>query len=120
MNLTTKEITFLKNVPSDLNVDLTSGWRHFYFEGSLNELSTFIKLIGDDKIYLLIPLFANSNSISVATLNLSEAFLVNNRSNSQLIINFIMEQWKSSGFEVKVGQTITFSIKFKKVWISYK
>ena len=30
---------------------------HHYFDGSISELSSFIKSIGDDKIYLLIPLF---------------------------------------------------------------
>jgi hypothetical protein len=75
---------------------MSSGWRHHYFDGSIEELSTFIKLIGDDKIYLLIPLFASSKSLSSATLNLSEPFLVNNRSNSGLIIKFILDQWYSS------------------------
>jgi hypothetical protein len=34
-------------------------------------------------------------------LNLSEPFLVNNKSNSVLIIKFIMDQWYSSGFEIR-------------------
>jgi hypothetical protein len=74
MNLSRNNITFLKDVPSDLKVDLTSGWRHHYFDGSLSDLSSFIKLIGDDKIYMIIPLFGSSKSISQATLNLSEPF----------------------------------------------
>jgi hypothetical protein len=55
-------------------------------------LSAFIKLIGDDKIYLLIPLFASSKSLSSPTLNLSEPFLVDNQSNTRLIIKFIVDQ----------------------------
>lgn len=98
---------------------MTSGWRHHYFDGSISEISSFIKLIGDDKIYLLIPLFANSKSLSTATLNLSEPFLVNNKSNPVLIIKFILDQWKSSGFNINEGVTITFSFKFKRVWFSY-
>jgi len=90
------------------------------FDGSITELSTFIKLIGDDKIYLLIPLFARSRSLSNATLNLSEPFLVDNKSNSVLIIKFILDQWLSSGFELKQDITITFSFKFKRIWFSYK
>lgn len=100
MNLTTNQITFLRNVHSSIKVDMTSGWRHHYFDGSIEELSTFIKLIGDDKIYLLIPLISASKSIQSPTLNISEPFLVDNKSNSALIINFILDQWKSSGFEV--------------------
>jgi hypothetical protein len=118
LNLTTTHITYLRDVPSNMEVDMTSGWRYHYFDGSIPELSTFIKLIGDDKIYLLIPLFTNANSTS--SLNLSLPFLVNNQSNSALIINFILDQWKSSGFELKVDSQIIFSFKFKRVWISHR
>jgi hypothetical protein len=120
MNLTTKQITFLRDIPSDIKVDMTSGWRHHYFDGSINELSTFLKLIGDDKIYLLIPLFASSKSLKIATLNLSEPFLVNNKSNSNLIIKFILEQWDSSGFELRKDTLLSFSFKWKRVWFSHK
>jgi len=118
MNLTRTQITFLRNVPSDIKIDMTSGWRHHYFDGSISELSSFIKLIGDDKIYLLIPLFARSKSLSNAILNLSEPFLVNNKSNPDLIIKFILDQWYSSGFDLREGTIITFSFKFKRVWIT--
>jgi hypothetical protein len=120
MNLTNNNITFLRDVHSSVKVDMTSGWRYHYFDGSIEELSSFIKLIGDNKIYLLIPLFASSKSLKNATLNLSEPFLVNNESNSALIIKFILEQWNSSGFEIREGSTITFSFKFKRVWFSDK
>lgn len=120
MNLTRNQITFLRDVPSDIKVDMTSGWRHHYFDGSIEELSTFIKLIGDNKIYLLIPLFAASPSLRLATLNLSEPFLVDNQSNSALIIKFIGEQWTSSGFSLREGTLLTFSFKFKRVWLSSK
>ena len=114
MNLTRNQITFLRDVPSNIEVDKTSGWRHHYFDGGIHELSTFIKLIGDDKIYLLIPLFAGSKSLKNATLNLSEPFLVDNKSNPKLIIKFILEQWLSSGFEIREGVTITFSFQIQK------
>jgi len=120
MNLTTNQITFLRDVQADIKVDMTSGWRHHYFDGSIEELSTFIKLIGDDKIYLLIPLFAGSKSLQNATLNLSEPFLVNNKSNSALIIKFVLDQWNSSVFEIKGASQVTFSFKFKRVWFNYK
>lgn len=119
MNLSRNQITYLRDVPSDIKVDLSSGWRHHYFDGSISELSNFIKLIGDDKIYLLIPLFANSKSLKTATLNLSEPFLVDNESSPGLIINFIGQQWESSGFALREGTRITFSFKFKRVHKKY-
>jgi hypothetical protein len=120
MNLPQNQITFLRDVPSNIKVDMTSGWRHYYFDGSIYELSTFIRLIGDDTTYLFIPLFCTSKSLKKATLNLSEPFFVNNQSNSALIINFILEQWNSSGFEIREGTILTFSFKFKRVWFFYK
>ena len=121
MNLSTNKITFLRDVYPSFNVDMNSGWRFHYFENFKNEhISTYIKLIPANKIYLLIPLFASSKSISSPTLNLSEPFLVDNESNSKLIIKFILKQWDSSGFNVREGIRITFSFKFKRVWFSYK
>jgi len=119
MNLTRNHITFLRNVPSDIKVDMTSGWRYHYFDGSISKLTSFIKLIGDDKIYLLIPIFINGKSQSDPKLILSDPFLVDNKSNSALIIKFILEQWNSSGFNLKEDSLITFSFKFKRVWFSY-
>jgi hypothetical protein len=31
-----------------------------------------------------------------------------------------MEQWKSSGFEIKPGIQLTYYFKFKRVWFNYK
>ena len=93
MNLSRNNITFLRDVPSDINVDKTSGWRHHQFDGfNIHEISSYIKLIEDDKIYLVIPFFATSKSISNARLRLSEPFLINNKSNPALIAKFIYDQ----------------------------
>lgn len=113
MNLTISNITFLKDVHSSIKVDMRSGWRHHYFDGSITDITRFIESIGDDRIYLLIPLFAKSTSTQDATLNLSEPFLVDNKSNPGLIINFIMSQWNSSGFSLREGTQLTFAFKFK-------
>lgn len=121
MTITTNQITFLSDIPSSIKVDKRSGWRHHYFDGlNIAEISTFIKLIGDDKLYLLIPLLATSQSLQIATLNLSEPFLVNNKSNPVLIQEFILNQWKSSEFSIKKEIRMTFSFKFKRVWFYYK
>jgi len=120
MNLPSNNINFLRDVPSNIKVDLTSGWRHHYFDESLLDLSTFIKLIGDDKIYLLIPLFAGSISLQTATLILSEPFLVNNKSTSILIAKLVLNQWESSGFKVNEASSVYLGFEFKEVWFSDK
>ena len=121
MNLSQNKITFLKDVPSYLYINKTKRWYYHNFEDlTINQISEFIKLIYDDKIYMIIPMFANSQDISTATLNLSEPFLVNNRSNSRLIIKFIVDQWVSSGFDLKLDTRLHFAIKMKEVTINYK
>jgi len=121
MNLSTNNITFLRDIPSNINVDSKSGWRYRFIEDlSVNEISTFIKLIEDDKIYMIIPQFASSKSLSQARLNLSEVFLVNNKSNPMLITKFVVDQWNNSGFNINQGIKISFCFKFKRVWLNYK
>jgi hypothetical protein len=65
MNLSNNNITFLSDVHSSVKFDMTSSWRHYYIDGSLIEIASFIKQIGDNKIYLLIPLFASSKSLKM-------------------------------------------------------
>jgi hypothetical protein len=120
MDLSTNNISFLKDVPSDIKVDKTSGWRYHYFDGSISELTSFIKLMVEDEIFLLIPIFIDGKSQSKAKLILSDPFLVDNKSNSNLIIKFILDQWNSSGFSLREGSIISFSFKFKRVWFNYK
>ncbi len=117
MNLTTKQITFLRDVPSGIKVDKTSGWRHHYFDGfNIHEISSYIKLIENDKIYLVIPFFSSSKSLSNARLRLSDPFLINNKSNPALIAKFLYDQWNSSGFNNTT--LLSFSFEFKRVWFT--
>lgn len=121
MELTTKQITFLSDIHPSINVDKTAGWRFHKFDGiSIFVIQTFVKSIGDNKIYLLIPNFGDFHSIKKARLRLSDPFLINNKSNPILILNFIDEQWKSSGFSMKETPPISLYFEFKRVTLSYK
>jgi hypothetical protein len=117
MNLPNNKITFLREVPSEIIVDKSSDWRVKYLELNPTEIFSFIRQIKDGKIYLLIPMFS-TKSPSDVSVNLSEPFFVDNRSNASLIAKFILENWFSSGFEFKQDASITFSFKWKRVWFS--
>nr|WEH01507.1 hypothetical protein [Russula griseocarnosa] len=121
MNLSTNKITYLNDVSNSVNIDMSSSWTYHYFNNlDIYEISTFLRLIKDDKIYLLIPLFGTSKLYFDSTLVLAQPFLVDNKSNPVLITKFILDQWNSSGFGLKPGSHIYFSFKFKRVWYSYK
>jgi hypothetical protein len=91
MNLSTNNISFLREIHPSVEINMTSKWKyHSFKEFSIYEINHFIKLIEDGQIYLMIPLFTTVNS--KASLNLSEPFLVDNQSNPELISKFIYEQ----------------------------
>lgn len=116
MNLSTNKISFLRDVHSSVEINMTSKWKYHSFNGfNIYEINTFIKSIDDGQIYLMIPLFTAINS--EATLNLSDPFLIDNQSNPVLISTFIFDQWESSGFIN--NRKIDFLFKFKRVSYSY-
>lgn len=119
MNLSTNQISFLKDLPSNIKVDMSSEWRHHFFE-VLSEIPSFIKLIGDGKIYLITLNFGVSKSFSKPRLELAAPILINNKSNPSLILQFVIEQWESSGFDIKPGNNILLFIKFKRIWLTEK
>ena len=121
MNLTTQQITFLKDIPSNIEVDMTSGWRYHFFDClSPQEIDLYLNLIDEDKIYLIIPVFSGSKLLSKPTLHISDPFLINCKSNPFLITRFISEQWNSSGFVFNESAIFTFSFKFKRVLLHEK
>jgi hypothetical protein len=118
MKLTISKISFLKDIDPSIKVDMRTDWRHHWFEDfSVDDISSFLTSIGDEKIYLIIPLFSSSKDYLKPSLNLSEPFLVNNRSNPVLITKFLLEQWQSSGFAIYKGTKISLSFKWKRVWL---
>jgi len=97
--MTRTDISFIRNLPSTIRVDSNSNWCYkFFHQFDIYEISTFIKLIKDEKIYMIIPQFGGSESLSEPKLYLSEPFLIDNKSNPMLITEFLYEQWNKSCF----------------------
>jgi hypothetical protein len=53
-------------------------------------------------------------------LRMSNPFLVTNKSNPVLILNFIQKQWNSSGFNLNNATTKNLEFEFKRVYLSLK
>jgi len=63
--LSKDHISFLNDVPSNIQVDMTSGWRYHYFDSiSPQEINLYLNQIDDNSIYLIIPLFGTSKLLS--------------------------------------------------------
>lgn len=119
MKFSKNEITFLTDVPSYVNIDMTSGWRiQLFNKENLSKFSTFLEMIEVGDTYLIIPRFTTSVIMSDVKLELSDPFLVNNETSPDLILNFIINQWNKSGFSLKKDVKMIFSIKYKRVYFN--
>jgi len=119
LDLSRTEITFLRDIPSNIKIDMDSGWKfNTFYDFSLIEINTYIKSMEDNETYMIVPVFTTSVTTYSAVLNLSSPFLIDNRSNPLLIIDFIANQWKTSGFTNELR--IIFLFKLKRVRLIYK
>jgi len=117
-NLSITKITFLNAIPSTVKVDTSSKVKYHTFESlTFFEIKKFVLSITEGNTYLVTPIFSVANMKNKPMLLLSEPFLINNRSNSMLIHNFIVSQWNDSGFNV--DQDIQFSFRYKKVFFPF-
>jgi hypothetical protein len=62
---------------------------------------------------MIVPVFTTNLSSDFVAVNLSSPFLIDNGSNPILIMDYLVYQWKTSGFTNE--QKIIFLFKFKRV-----
>lgn len=114
--LSIENITFLKDIKLSIKIDTRSEWRlHCCQALILAEIYRFLTLLSNNDSYLIQPLIVSS--CSGTSIRLSGAFLVNNKSNSVLITNFIVDQLEKSGFDLNSKAMHTFAFNYKKVCI---
>lgn len=119
IQLSRTSITHLRDIPSNIQIDMGSGWNFNLFPDlSIYEIESFIKSIGEGKIFMIVPIFNASNN--TAKLDLSSPILIDNKSNSALITTFIVDQWHNCGFNLNTGIKIQFIFKHKRVWFENK
>jgi len=119
--LTRTSITYLKCVPNYIKIDMNSGWQFLLLPDlSLYEIQNYIKSIEKEKIFMIIPIFSTSLDLDKGLLNLSQPFLVDNKSNAHLITKLVVDQWNISGFNIYSDRKITFLFKTKRVWFKQK
>jgi hypothetical protein len=83
-------ITFLVDIDKSINVNkFGKSYYQKFFRIDLDLIKNFINIIEDNKIFLVFPLISVSCRIDTPYLNLSRQFLITNKSNPNLIYDFI-------------------------------
>lgn len=96
MNISIKRITFLEQVPKNIEVIKN---RSFYFKSFLIQheiISQFIYTIPEDIVLLINPFISKYDNSSDPYLTLSKQFLVTNKSNPSLITSYLIKQLEKS------------------------
>jgi hypothetical protein len=85
------QLTFLDEI-NDIISTKSESYYYKIFNINLDGIKNFINNIGVNEIYLINPLISVSCIPESPYLNLSEPFLVTNKSNPYLIYNFLNQQ----------------------------
>ena len=94
-NFSTTKISFLKDLDKDILID--KSWKSYYFKIfriDLDNITNFICNLKDNEIYILNPIISITCRKAHPYVNLSEQFLITNKSNPILIYNFLEDQFQ--------------------------
>ena len=118
-NLTNTHISFLSTIDRSAQLDKSEKYYYFnLFNWKIEVITIFLSKIKDNEVYLIFPFITTSKKPNLPYLRLSESFLVNNKSNPDLISNFLTSQWAEAGFEVCEGENVWFYLKYKRVYLN--
>lgn len=110
-NFTTIKIDFLHNIDKDLSIDKTEKFFNLkIYNWEISHITLFLNNIKNNDIYTVFPFITATSLMKDPYLRLSDHFIVTNKSNPELISNFLNEQWNNSGFSTENG-ILYFKIK---------
>jgi hypothetical protein len=121
-NISTGNISFLIDVDRSINIDKSGKNYHFtIFQVNIDLITNFIINLEDDKIYLIIPLISINRRYNDPYLTLSRQFLISNKSDPNLISDYILEQIDKTenDFEFKLDKFFLI-LKYKPVYLDYR
>lgn len=110
--ITNTKITFLTDLPPRL-VTYKSG-KYLYqnlFSFEDKQIKYFIENLQDNTIFLIFPFITITKNANDPYLRLSNQYLVTKQSNSELIQNYLLDQWEYS--EWNIGDTSQYYLFFK-------
>jgi hypothetical protein len=120
LNFSTINMDFLNNLDKTISVD-QSGKNHYIriVRWELEKIKLFISWIGDTEVYSVFPFITVTELLKDPYIRLSDHFLVTNKSNPELIANFLEEQWVNSYVKIEDNKDIILYFKIKKVNVNF-
>jgi hypothetical protein len=120
--ISTKEITFLKDVDTKINIIKNGPFLHFkIYNCDLDTIKNFIFNLDYNKIYTLIPLISINAKIEDPLLILSRQILISRNSDPVLLYDFIYERllFAQDQFEINKLESFYTVFKYKYVEIDF-
>lgn len=119
MNITTKTITFLENVPKGHTVIKTAK-SQFYkmYLISTEQIIDFLMSLPDDRLCLINPFISTNDLSSDPYLVLSKHFLVTSKSNPYLISHYLNNQLLKAEKEFDIKLENNYYLIFKNKLVS--
>jgi hypothetical protein len=120
--LSTNNISFLINLDKTINID-KSGKSYYYkiYRIELNEIKNFVLNLKENEVYIVNPIISINCKHNDPYLTLSRQFLITNKSNPNLIYNYLMDQLEIASNDFQFHDDYYFLIfKYKKVQLDHR
>jgi hypothetical protein len=115
-NLTQTHISFLSTINRNFEVDKSEKYQYWnLYKIELKNWAYFISKIKEDEIILVFPFITTTERPTDPYLRLSDQFLVTNKSNPELITEYLNSQWINCDFDIVENRDYWLYIKYKIV-----
>jgi hypothetical protein len=109
--ISTNDISFLLDFDKTIDIDKSNKTRYFrIYNFDLGDIINFISSLHHEEIYLINPIISINCRYSDPYLSLSRPFLVSNKSNSNIIYNYLNEQLDRAVIEYNFPEKDVFLI----------
>lgn len=118
-NLTQTHISFPSTIDKKFQITIEKECYYLnLYSFKIENITYFISKIKNDQIYLIFPFITTTKHMGDPYLRLSNNFLVTNKSNTNLISEFLKHQWDNCDFEIKSNKDALLHIKYRRVSIT--
>lgn len=120
--ISTKDITFLKDVDTKINIIKNGQFKHFKLYGcDLDQVKNFLFNLDSNKIYTLIPFISINAKIEDPLIILSRQILISRNSDPTLLYNYVNDRllFAQDQFEFDKLESFYTIFKYKYIEIDF-